>query len=77
MHRIPRPSCDCAIVVCLLSPILLTAMASAQAVVGMAMIHLPEVVPDSFDVIFFVKRTTPARKNPKLPKVIDPDFIRV
>jgi erythromycin esterase len=38
--------------------------------------YLPEVVPDSFDVIFFVKRTTPARKNPKLPKVIDPDFIR-
>jgi len=38
--------------------------------------YLPEVVPDSFDVIFFVKRTTPARKNPTLPKVIDPDFIR-
>jgi erythromycin esterase len=35
--------------------------------------YLPEVVPDNFDVIFFVKRTTPARKNPKL---IDPDFIR-
>ena len=39
MHRIPQPNCHCAIVVCLLSPILLTALASAQAVVGMAMIR--------------------------------------
>jgi erythromycin esterase len=38
--------------------------------------YLPEIIPGTFDVIFFVKRTTPARKNPKLPKVIDPDFIR-
>jgi hypothetical protein len=30
--------------------------------------YLPEVVPVSFDVIFFVKRTTPARKNPSSPK---------
>jgi len=38
--------------------------------------YLPQVIPDNFDVIFFVKRTTPARRNPALPKVIDPDFIR-
>ena len=38
--------------------------------------YFPEVVPDVFDVIFFVKRTTPARRNPELPKVIDPEFIR-
>ena len=38
--------------------------------------YLPEIIPGTFDVIFFVKRTTPARKNPKLPKFIDPDFIR-
>jgi erythromycin esterase len=37
--------------------------------------YLPEVVPEEFDVIFFVKRTTPARKNPNLPKVIDPELI--
>jgi erythromycin esterase len=38
--------------------------------------YLPQVIPDTFDVIFFVKRTTAARRNPPLPPVIDPDFIR-
>ena len=38
MHRI-SPRCDSAIVVCVLSPILLTAVASAQALVRMAMIR--------------------------------------
>ena len=37
--------------------------------------YLPEVVPEEFDVIFFVKRTTPARKNPSLPKVMDPEWV--
>ena len=40
-----------------------------------ASIYLPEVVPEEFDVIFFVKLTTPARRNPNLPKVMDPEFI--
>ncbi len=39
--------------------------------------YLLEVVPEEFDVIFFVKRTTPARRNPNLPKVMDPELISV
>lgn len=31
---------------------------------------------DTFDVIFFVNETTPARKNPPLPKQVEPDFVR-
>jgi erythromycin esterase len=38
--------------------------------------YLLEVVPNSFDVIFFVRGTTPARKNPKPPELIEPDFVR-
>jgi erythromycin esterase len=31
---------------------------------------------DTFDVIFFVNQTTPARKNPPVPRQMEPDFIR-
>jgi erythromycin esterase len=34
------------------------------------------IARDTFDVIFFVNQTTPARKNPPLPKQREPDFIR-
>ena len=37
--------------------------------------YLHEVVPNIFDVIFFVKQTSPARRNPNLPKIIDPELI--
>jgi erythromycin esterase len=38
--------------------------------------YFTPVAPDSFDVIFFVNQTTPARENPHLPRQMDTDFGR-